>query len=55
MARAGLKDVARVAGVSTATVSRFLNGTLNLPERTRGIVERAVRDLDYAPNPHAGG
>lgn len=53
MAAANLKDVARVAGVSVTTVSRFLNGSLELPDRTRGLVETAIRDLDYVPNAHA--
>jgi LacI family transcriptional regulator len=50
---ASLKDVARVAGVSVTTVSRFLNGSLDLPDRTRDLIETAIRDLNYAPNPHA--
>jgi LacI family transcriptional regulator len=50
---ASLKDVAKVAGVSVTTVSRFLNGSLELPDRTRGMIEAAIRDLNYAPNPHA--
>lgn len=53
MAVAGLKDVARAAGVSVTTVSRFLNGSLDLPERTRLAVEAAILDLNYLPNPHA--
>ncbi|SDZ57090.1 transcriptional regulator, LacI family [Jannaschia faecimaris] len=52
-ARHSLKDVARRADVSVATVSRYLNGTLDLPEGTRGRVDKAVTDLDYHPNPHA--
>jgi LacI family transcriptional regulator len=50
---ASLKDVARAAGVSVTTVSRFLNGTLDLPARTRDLVETAIRELNYSPNPHA--
>ncbi len=53
MAVASLKDVAKAAGVSVTTVSRFLNGTLDLPERTRTAVESAIRTLNYLPNPHA--
>lgn len=53
MGPASLKDVARVAGVSVTTVSRFLNGSLDLPDRTRELVETAIRDLNYSPNPHA--
>ncbi len=48
-----LKDVAQTAGVSVTTVSRFLNGSLDLPERTRTAVEAAILALNYLPNPHA--
>lgn len=51
--RHSLKDVAKRADVSVATVSRYLNGFLELPNRTRERVDRAVADLDYRPNPHA--
>ena len=53
MRAANLRDVAQRAGVSVTTVSRFLNGTLELPERTRAGIESAIRDLDYVPNEHA--
>ncbi|MCC6517588.1 MAG: LacI family DNA-binding transcriptional regulator [Tabrizicola sp.] len=53
MSVASLRDVAQVAGVSVTTVSRFLNGTLDLPERTRTAVEAAILQLNYQPNPHA--
>jgi LacI family transcriptional regulator len=48
-----LKDVAGAAGVSVTTVSRFLNGSLELPPETRTRIEDAIRELDYRPNPHA--
>jgi LacI family transcriptional regulator len=51
--RYNLKDVARHAEVSVATVSRYLNGSLELPAATRGRIDAAVTRLDYAPNPHA--
>ena len=53
MAVANLKDVARTAGVSVTTVSRFLNGSLDLPERTRTAIHGAIKVLDYKPNTHA--
>lgn len=53
MSVASLRDVAQAAGVSVTTVSRFLNGTLDLPERTRKAVEAAILKLNYLPNPHA--
>ncbi|MGB9686487.1 MAG: LacI family DNA-binding transcriptional regulator [Rectinema subterraneum] len=45
-----LKDVARLAGVSTSTVSRAINGTIPVSEETRLRVEKAVRDMGYKPN-----
>jgi LacI family transcriptional regulator len=53
MSVASLKDVAQAAGVSVTTVSRFLNGSLDLPDRTRTAVEAAIAALNYLPNPHA--
>jgi LacI family transcriptional regulator len=50
---ANLKDVAQAAGVSVTTVSRFLNGSLELPDRTRIAIETAISTLSYLPNPHA--
>jgi LacI family transcriptional regulator len=48
-----LKDVAEAAGVSVTTVSRLLNGSLQLPLDTKERIEKAIRDLRYQPNPHA--
>ncbi len=48
-----LKDVAKEAGLSPASVSRHLNGTLELPVETRDRIEKAVQRLGYRPNPHA--
>ncbi|HBK59012.1 MAG TPA: LacI family transcriptional regulator [Spirochaetaceae bacterium] len=45
-----LKDVARLAGVSTSTVSRAINGTIPVSEETRLRVEKAVQDMGYKPN-----
>ncbi|WP_120498996.1 LacI family DNA-binding transcriptional regulator [Roseovarius sp. EL26] len=45
-----LDDVAKAAGVSTATVSRCLNGSGRVVEKTRDRVMRAVSDLGYTPN-----
>ncbi|QIK82271.1 LacI family DNA-binding transcriptional regulator [Sanguibacter sp. HDW7] len=52
MAR-GIEDVAREAGVSTATVSRALRGMPNVTEATRVRVEEAARRLGYRPSPSA--
>jgi LacI family transcriptional regulator len=43
-------DVAKHAGVSTATVSHVLNGTRYVTEETRACVLAAVNELGYRPN-----
>lgn len=45
-----LEDVARAAGVSTATVSRCLNFPHRVQERTRQRVANAIEELGYTPN-----
>lgn len=45
-----IKDVARVAGVSIATVSRALSSPEMLTENTRETVLRAIRDTGYRAN-----
>ena len=47
---AGLKDVAKRAGVSTATVSRVINGTAVVSEEMRRRVEQSCAVLGYIPN-----
>jgi LacI family transcriptional regulator len=48
--RPTIYDVARLAGVSTATVSRALNGTGQVGEPKRLAIEEAVEQLGYRPN-----
>lgn len=48
-----LEDVAVLAGVSRATVSRVVNGDTNVKPLTREKVEQAVAVLGYTPNPAA--
>ncbi|HET6174190.1 MAG TPA: LacI family DNA-binding transcriptional regulator [Gaiellales bacterium] len=48
--RPTIYDVARLAGVSTATVSRALNGTGQVAEAKRIAIEAAVEQLGYRPN-----
>ncbi|MHC1558409.1 LacI family DNA-binding transcriptional regulator [Actinomycetospora sp. C-140] len=45
-----MADVARMAGVSTATVSHVLNGTRPVRARTRELVLSAVAATQYTPN-----
>ncbi len=48
-----LEDVARLAGVSTATVSRCLNSPGQVVSKTREKVLNAVNELGYLPNSNA--
>lgn len=51
---ATIKDVARMAGVSISTVSKYLNGGNVRPENQEPI-RRAIAALDYRANPYARG
>lgn len=48
-----IKDVAREAGVSTATVSHVINQTKYVTDVTRQKVLRAINKYHYHPNAHA--
>ncbi|HZC38758.1 MAG TPA: LacI family DNA-binding transcriptional regulator, partial [Sphingomicrobium sp.] len=52
MAEATIRDVAKRAQLSVATVSRALNGLENVSEQARARIADAVRELAYVP--HAG-
>ncbi|PST49598.1 LacI family transcriptional regulator [Bifidobacterium callitrichos] len=45
-----IKDVARLAGVSAPTVSRYLNGTVKVSEDKRERIARAIKQLGYEPS-----
>jgi DNA-binding LacI/PurR family transcriptional regulator len=45
-----LEDVARVAGVSRATVSRVINGIRNVDLEIQETVRKAIHDTGYTPN-----
>jgi LacI family transcriptional regulator len=47
---ATLRDVAKLAGVSTKTVSRVVNNQGEIRETTRQRVQAAIDQLDYRPN-----
>jgi DNA-binding LacI/PurR family transcriptional regulator len=48
--KATLEDVAREAGVSRSTASRVVTGSAAVSPEARKAVERAIRELRYAPN-----
>ncbi|MDU4943520.1 MAG: ribose operon transcriptional repressor RbsR [Mixta calida] len=45
-----MKDVARLAGVSTSTVSHVINNNRFVSEAIREKIEAAIRELNYAPS-----
>jgi LacI family repressor for deo operon, udp, cdd, tsx, nupC, and nupG len=49
---ATIEDVAKTAGVSTATVSRALRGLPNVAPSTRERIVRVAQELDYVITPH---
>ena len=50
--RATIEDVAKLAGVSTATISRVINKSGPVAEKTTKRVLDAIEELDYVP--HSG-
>jgi LacI family transcriptional regulator len=48
--RPTIYDVARLAGVSTATVSRALNGTARIAPATQAAIAAAIDQLGFAPS-----
>lgn len=45
-----IKDVAKKANVSVATVSRVINNKGNVNIETKRIVEETIKELNYVPN-----
>lgn len=48
-----IKDVARVAGVSPGTVSRYINGLQSFSIEVEAKIAAAIKSLDYHANPMA--
>ena len=48
--KSSMADVARLAGVSTATVSHVINRSRFVSEEVTQQVEKAIRQLNYIPN-----
>lgn len=54
MKKITINDVAREAGVSKTTISRFLNQNYNnMSEQTKNRIEKVIQDLNYRPNKQA--
>ncbi|MCF0146555.1 MAG: LacI family DNA-binding transcriptional regulator [Eubacterium sp.] len=51
--RTTMKDIARLAGVTQATVSYVINGTANISDEVKERVNKAIEQLDYRPNYNA--
>lgn len=45
-----IREVAKLAGVSPATVSRVMNGTANVNEEKKKRVEAAIKETGFQPN-----
>ncbi len=52
---ANIKDIAKLAGVSVATVSRALKKPDMVKKATRDVVSAAIAELSYKPNALASG
>lgn len=50
MAKATIKDIAKHAGVSPSTVSRFINNSGYVGDEAREKIEQAIQELNYTPN-----
>ena len=44
------KELAKLAGVSSGTVSNVINGVAEVSERSRRKVLNAIKELNYQPN-----
>jgi DNA-binding LacI/PurR family transcriptional regulator len=53
--QATINDVARLAGVSKGTVSKYLNGTNYVSAVSKAKIAAAIAELEYAPNRIAQG
>jgi LacI family transcriptional regulator len=51
---ATIKDVAKYTGLSTATISKFING-IQVKEKNRIVIEEAIQKLDFKVNEIARG
>ena len=47
--RSNIKDVARLAGLSIASVSRYINATVVVSERSAAKIQAAIEELHFIP------
>ena len=45
-----LQEVAKLAGVSTSLVSRYINGQTGVSQKSRTKIAHAMKELNYEPN-----
>ena len=50
---ATIRDIAKAAGVSIATVSRVMNGIESVSDKTRSRILSVISQSHYCPNSHA--
>lgn len=50
-----ISDVARLSGVSKRTISRVINNSPKVGEKTRERIQKIINELNYSPNPQARG
>lgn len=55
MKKITIKDIARIAGVSHSTVSRSLNDSPVISEKTKDRIKKIARELDFEFNSYAQG
>lgn len=50
--RIRIKDIARLAGVSSGTVDRIIHGRGNVSKKSKEVVENVLKEVNYRPNIH---
>jgi len=45
-----IREIAKLAGVSSATVSRVINGSSLVTEETRQRIQKIIQDVNFVPN-----
>ena len=48
-----IKDIARLANVSTGTVDRVLHNRGEVSDKSRAKVEKVLKEINYQPNIYA--